>query len=229
MSQPRTGCGCTSTRPTPGPPPRSRVCSVTSTAGSGPTRSSSNPHKWLFTPIDCSVLYVRDPGALRAAFSYTPAFLETGEEGVLHNMDHGLALGRRFRALKLWFVMRYFGQDGLRAILEHHLRLARLLAGLVDAAPGWERWRPSPFSLVVLRHSPPGVPAGERDPGNIAIMNRVNAGGTAFVSHTEVDGETWLRCAIGNIHTMEEHVRAAWRALQEAAEAVSRDRELRTY
>ena len=184
-----------------------------------------NPHKWLFTPIDCSALYVRDPAALRAAFSFTPAFLETGEEGVLHNMDHGLALGRRFRALKLWFVMRYFGQDGLRAILGHHLGLARLLAGLVDAAPGWERWRPSRFSLIVLRHSPAGVPGVQRDARNIAIMHRVNAGGTAFVSHTEIDGEVWLRFAIGNVHTMEEHVRTAWSALQEAAEAVPRDQD----
>lgn len=180
-----------------------------------------NPHKWLFTPIDCSALYVRDPAALHAAFSLTPAYLETGEEGVAHNMDLGLALGRRFRALKLWFVMRYFGQDGLRAILKHHLRLARGLADLVDAAPGWERWRPSLFSLVVLRCSPPGVGSGRRDAINVAIMKDVNASGTAFLSHTEIDGEVWLRLAIGNIHTMEEHVHAVWEALKEAA---ARDR-----
>ena len=181
-----------------------------------------NPHKWLFTPIDCSVLYARDPGALRAAFSLTPAYLETGEEGVRHNMDLGLALGRRFRALKLWFVMRYFGQEGLRAILERHIGLARLLAGLVDATPEWQRWRPSPFSLIVLRHSPPGVPAAERDAGNIAIMDRVNGGGAAFLSHTEIDGEVWLRIAIGNIHTREQHVRAVWAALRDAAGSQSR-------
>ena len=181
-----------------------------------------NPHKWLFTPIDCSALYLRDPAALRAAFSLTPAFLETGDEGVLHNMDHGLALGRRFRALKLWFVMRYFGQRGLRAILERHVALARLLAGMVDAAPEWERWRPALFSLVVLRHAPAHLRGARRDAHNLAIMDRVNAGGAAFVSHTEIDGEVWLRFAIGNIHTMEAHVQAAWRALEEAAEAESR-------
>ena len=176
-----------------------------------------NPHKWLFTPIDCSALYLRDPAALHAAFSLTPAYLETGEEGVAHNMDLGLALGRRFRALKLWFVMRYFGQDGLRAILERHLRLARDLADLVDAAPDWQRWRPSLFSLVVLRYAPAGMGSGRRDAVNMAIMEQVNASGAAFVSHTEIDGEVWLRIAIGNIHTLEEHVFGAWTALQDGA------------
>ena len=176
-----------------------------------------NPHKWLFTPVDCSVLYVRDPAWLRAAFSLVPAYLETPETGVTHLMDHGLALGRRFRALKLWFVMRYFGQDGLRALMAGHIALARRLADLVDAAAGWERWRPSPFSLVVLRWSPAGVRGQERDALNMAIMERVNDSGAAFLSPTEIDGETWLRFAIGNIHTTARHVVATWEALKEAA------------
>ena len=176
-----------------------------------------NPHKWLFTPVDCSVLYIRDPAEFKATFSLVPDYLETGEQGVTHLMDQGLALGRRFRALKLWFVMRYFGQEGLRALLSHHIELARRLAAAVDAAAGWERWRPSPFSLVVLRHTPKGASAEERDDLNMAIMDRVNASGTAFLSHTEIDGEVWIRVAIGNIHTMAEHVDAAWTALREAA------------
>ncbi len=175
-----------------------------------------NPHKWLFTPVDCSVLYVRDPAWLRAAFSLVPAYLETPETGVTHLMDHGLALGRRFRALKLWFVMRYFGREGLRAILEDHVALARRLADRVDAASGWERWRPSPFSLVVLRRSPAGVGGAERDALNTTIMERVNDSGAAFLSPTGIDGETWLRFAIGNIHTTSSHVDATWEALEEA-------------
>lgn len=175
-----------------------------------------NPHKWLFTPVDCSVLYVRDPARLRAAFSLVPAYLETPETGVTHLMDHGLALGRRFRALKLWFVMRYFGREGLRAILIDHVALARRLADRVDAASGWERWRPSPFSLVALRRSPAGVGGGERDALNTAIMERVNDSGAAFLSPTGIDGETWLRFAVGNIHTTARHVDAAWAALEEA-------------
>ena len=179
-----------------------------------------NPHKWLFTPVDCSVLYVRDPVALRAAFSLVPAYLETSETGVTHLMDHGLALGRRFRALKLWFVMRYFGQEGLRAILARHIALARRLAARVDREPGWERWRPSPFSLVVLRRSPAGAGGGKRDALNVAIMDRVNESGAVFLSPTGIDGDTWLRFAVGNIHTTERHVDAAWEVLRRAAAEV---------
>ena len=180
-----------------------------------------NPHKWLFTPVDCSVLYVRDPAALRAAFSLTPAYLETGEHGVSHLMDHGLALGRRFRALKLWFVMRYFGQRGLRAHLARHVALARRLAEKIDAEEDWERWRPTPFSLVVLRHAPPGVRGERRDAVNLAVMDRVNRSGTAFLAQTEIDGDTWLRFAIGNIHTGAEHVDATWNALREAGRGLA--------
>ena len=182
-----------------------------------------NPHKWLFTPVDCSVLYVRDPAALRAAFSLTPAYLETGEQGVTHLMDHGLALGRRFRALKLWFVMRYFGQRGLRAYLARHVALARRLAERIDGEEEWERWRPTPFSLVVLRHAPPGVRGARRDALNLALMDQVNRSGTAFLAQTVIDGETWLRFAIGNIHTRAEHVDATWKALREAVRAVAAD------
>ncbi len=179
-----------------------------------------NPHKWLFTPMDCSALYTRDREALRAAFSLTPSYLETGEKQVNHLMDHGLALGRRFRSLKLWFVMRYFGEAGLRAHLARHLELAEGLAAAATAAPGWECWRPNPFALVVLRCAPEGAAPRERDGLNMAIMDRVNQGGAAFLSHTEIDGEVWLRFAIGNIRTTGEHLDRAWEALQQAGRVV---------
>ncbi|MDE2982327.1 MAG: pyridoxal-dependent decarboxylase [Gemmatimonadota bacterium] len=180
-----------------------------------------NPHKWLFTPVDCSVLYVRDPAALRAAFSLTPAYLETAEQGVTHLMDHGLALGRRFRALKLWFVMRYFGQQGLRAHLARHVALARRLAEKIDAEPEWERWRPTPFSLVVMRHAPADADGERRDALNLALIDHVNRSGAAFLAQTVIDGETWVRFAIGNIHTRAEHVDTTWKALRDAVGAVA--------
>ncbi len=180
-----------------------------------------NPHKWLATPVDCSVLYVRDPATLAAAFSLVPAYLETSGRRGTDLMDRGLALGRRFRALKLWFVMRYFGQDGLRAMIARHVDLAGELAEWVDAAEDWERWRPRPFSLVVLRWAPAGQAAAARDEANRRILDLVNRGGSAFLSRTEIDGEVWIRVAIGNVHTERRHVRSAWRALVEAAGRVS--------
>ena len=180
-----------------------------------------NPHKWLFTPIDCSALYVRSPEALRSAFSLTPAYLETEETGVTHLMDHGLALGRRFRALKLWFVLRYFGAEGLRARIANHLHLAEEFSGWVDEAEGWERWQPTHFSLVVFRCSEDSDPRG-RNERNRQIMDRVNRTGAVFVSHTELEGDVWLRLAVGNIRTTIREVEVAWAALQEAAgEALS--------
>lgn len=176
-----------------------------------------NPHKWLFTPIDCSVLYCRRPEALRRAFSLTPVYLETREEGEARNlMDYGVSLGRRFRALKLWFVLRWFGADGIRARLREHVGLARELAGWVDAAEGWERMAPVPFATVVFRRAPPGLPAPEADALNALILERVNRSGAAFLSHTAIRGRTCVRISVGNLKTTREHVRAVWDALQEA-------------
>lgn len=114
--------------------------------------------------------------------------------------------------------MRYFGQDGMRAVIARHVELAQRLAATVDAEPDWERWKPSGFSLVVLRWSPDGATPQERNALNLAVMDRVNASGAAFLSHTEIDGETWLRCAIGNIRSTAEDVDRAWAGLREAAE-----------
>ena len=144
-----------------------------------------NPHKWLFTPVDCSVLFVRDPAELRAAFSLVPAYLETSETGVTHLMDHGLALGRRFRSLKLWFVMRYFGQDGLRAILARHIALARRLAAAVDRPGGnagaRRRFRVPVVTLGGRRRGTRRAEHGDHGPG----------GERGRLSVAHVDGETW--------------------------------------
>lgn len=176
-----------------------------------------NAHKWLFVPIDCSALYCRRPDVLRRAFSLTPDYLETPDVGEMKNlMDYGLALGRRMRALKLWFVLRYFGARGIADRLREHMRLASCFAAWVDAAPGFERLAPVPFSVVLFRHRPDGMSDAETDAWNANLLDRVNASGEVFLSHTRVRGRYGLRLAIGNIRTMETHVRRAWTLIREA-------------
>lgn len=177
-----------------------------------------NPHKWLFTPMDCSLLYCRRPGALEATFSLTHEYLRTAEGAQVRNlMDTGLALGRRFRALKLWFILRWFGVDGLRARIREHVRLARVLAARVEAEPGWEMMAPVPFALAVFRYAPPGMDPEAQDALNLRILEAVNAGGEAFLSHTRLDGRVALRLSVGNLRTREVHVLRAWELLREAA------------
>jgi aromatic-L-amino-acid decarboxylase len=177
-----------------------------------------NPHKWLFTPVDCSVLFCRRPGELVRAFSIVPEYLRTAETGKARDlMDYGVALGRRFRALKLWFVLRYFGRDGIEANLREHLRLAHRFAGWVREAPGWEVCAPVPFSLVCFRWAPRGVGAAAADELNQRILDRVNASGEAFLTHTRLRGRLVLRLALGNVKTTAEDVTRVWSLLQAAA------------
>ena len=177
-----------------------------------------NPHKWLFVPIDCSALFLRDPEMVRRAFSLVPEYLVTPEGDEATNlMDYGPALGRRFRALKLWMVLRYFGQTGIQARIREHLRLAALLRDAVDADPRWERLAPVPFSTVCFRFRPTGVPEPEVDALNERLLAEVNATGEVFLSHTRLRGRYALRMAIGNLRTTEAHVRRAWELLREHA------------
>ncbi|HVR97526.1 MAG TPA: pyridoxal-dependent decarboxylase [Thermoanaerobaculia bacterium] len=179
-----------------------------------------NPHKWLFTPVDCSVLFVRDPALLKAAFSLVPAYLRTDEPGVTNLMDLGFQLGRRFRALKLWMVIRAFGVEGLRERIREHCAMARTLASRIEADPGFELAAPAPFSAVCFRALAPGSdPAGE-DRFNEHLLARVNAAGPFFLSPTSLKGRYTLRIAIGNLRTRPEHMDALWRLLVEEAAAL---------
>jgi aromatic-L-amino-acid/L-tryptophan decarboxylase len=164
-----------------------------------------NPHKWLMLPMDCSLLWTSRPEQFREAFSLVPEYLRTPEDAFALS-EYGPALGRRFRSLKLWAVLRCFGAEGLRAIQREHIRLARLFASWVDEDPAWELAAPQRFSLVVFRRD-------GTDEENEAIVERANASGEIFLSHTKLDGRYVLRLAIGNARTTEDDVRRAWEVL----------------
>lgn len=167
-----------------------------------------NPHKWLFTPMDCSVLYCRREEVLKGAFSLTPAYLQTTEAAEVRNlMDYGSSLGRRFRGLKLWFVLRAFGVDGARRRIAAHIAMAQELRGWIEADPDFEVLAPSPFSTVVFRHR-------SGDATNKRIHDEVNRSGQALISHTDVRGTYALRIAIGNLRTTLEDVRATWELIR---------------
>jgi aromatic-L-amino-acid/L-tryptophan decarboxylase len=177
-----------------------------------------NPHKWLFVPIDCSALYTRRPEVVRRAFSLVPDYLVTPEgESATNLMDYGPALGKRFRALKLWMTLRWFGREGIAARIREHVRLARGFAGWVEAEDGWELLAPVPLSLVVFRFVPPAADDDAADAANERILERVNASGEVLLSHTRLRGRVALRLAIGNLRTTEAHVARAWALLREAA------------
>lgn len=179
-----------------------------------------NPHKWLFTPFDLSAFFCRRMDVVRAAFALTPEYLRTAEASRVRNlMDTGVQLGRRFRALKLWMILRYFGAEGIRERLGEHIRLAGLFARWVDADPDFERLAPVPFSVVCFRFRPSDRPLTEAqlEAVNAAILDRVNRSGEIFISHTKLDGRYTLRLAVGNLRTTEGHVMRAWELIREAA------------
>jgi aromatic-L-amino-acid decarboxylase len=166
-----------------------------------------NPHKWLFTPMDCSALWTRRPEAFHEAFSYVPEYLAATPEAI-DIKDYGPALGRRFRALKLWFVLRWYGAEGLRALIREHVRLAELFASLVEVEPGWEVVAPHAFSTVCFRHV-------EGD--NEEIARAATATGEVFVATTKLRGDTIIRLAIGNERTTEADILRAWEVLRSSA------------
>jgi aromatic-L-amino-acid decarboxylase len=170
-----------------------------------------NPHKWLFTPVDLSAFYTRRPEILRRAFSLVPEYLRTAEDSrAVNYMDYGIPLGRRFRALKLWFVMRYYGREKLAEIIRSQIAWARELAAAVDVDPRFERAAPSPFSVVCFRYK-------GTDEDNRRLLDRVNASGEFFLSHTVLHGKFTLHLAIGNLGTTRDHVMRAWEIICRAA------------
>ena len=177
-----------------------------------------NPHKWLFVQIDCSAFYTARPECLRSAFALTPEVLRSRKDPrAVNYMEHSIALGRRFRALKLWYVFRTFGIERLSAILREHIRSAGLLASWVQHAPDFELLAPVDFSLVCLRYKPQGASEAEIDAANERLLQAVNDRGEFFLSHAKLAGRYAIRVSIANINTTEAHVRRLWEQLRDMA------------
>jgi aromatic-L-amino-acid decarboxylase len=168
-----------------------------------------NPHKWLLTPMDCSTVWTRRPDELRDAFSLVPEYLRVSEE-VVSLSEYSPVLGRRFRALKLWTVLRCYGREGLQGRIREAIRLAQQFESWVRDEPGWELTAPRPFSLVCFRRD-------GSDEENEALLERVNATGEIFISHTKLNGRYSLRLAVGNARTTDDDVRLAWDVLRREA------------
>jgi aromatic-L-amino-acid decarboxylase len=187
------------------------VCEEFRWALAGAERADSvviNPHKWLFTPMDCSCVWTRRPEAFFRAFSADPEYMPDRNTEVTDLKDYGPALGRRFRGLKLWAVLRYYGREGLQELIREHVRLARLFASWVEETPGWELVVRPDFSVVCFRRE-------GSDEENQALLDRINASGEAFLSGTRLDGRFVMRLAVGNARTTEADVARVWQLLQE--------------
>ena len=179
-----------------------------------------NPHKWMFVPIDASVLYTRRPQVLKRAFSLVPAYLEDDRgESVTNLMDYGVTLGHRFRALKMWIVFRRFGREGLADRIREHIRLAQSFAEWIDEDPRFERVAPVPLSTVCFRMRPEesGAPEEDGNALNERLLQKVNEGGEVFLTHTRLDGRFVLRLVVSGIRTDENAVRDAWERIRAAA------------
>lgn len=174
-----------------------------------------NPHKWMFTPIDLSLFYTRKPEILKKAFSLVPEYLKTTDSEGENLMDYGIQLGRRFRALKLWFVIRYFGVSGIIERIREHIRLGQLFAKWIHEHPDFERMAPTPFSTVCFRAHPVRMnEEGMIECLNEKLLQNINQTGKLFISHTKLNGKFVLRVSISGLRTEERHVREAWELVQ---------------
>ena len=189
-----------------------------------------NPHKWMWTPFDASLLFFRRPEVFLDAFRLVPEYLRASETSGAHNYsEYGIQLGRRFRALKMWMLIRYFGTEGMAARIREHVRMAREIASWVDADPDWERLAPVHFSTVCFRYRPAALAERQDDPDvcrrldswNEAILDHVNRSGRIYLSHTRLRERYTIRVALGNLRAGTGHVKGCWELLREAAREVA--------
>ena len=178
----------------------------------------TNPHKWMGVNFDCSLLYIRDLPTWLETFALTPEYLKSAHDAdVVNYRDWGIPLGRRFRALKLWFVLRSEGAASIRARIREHIRLGELFASWVDADPAFERMAPPSFALVCFRHRPPGLDESGLDEHNRRLLDRINATGRIHLIGTTLRGRFVIRMAIGQRNTAERNVREAWDVIKDAS------------
>lgn len=178
-----------------------------------------NPHKWMFTNFDCSAFYVQDEALLVRTFEITPEYLKTPEdERVKNYRDWGIQLGRRFRALKLWFVIREFGVEGLQEKIRHHLQLAKKQKERITDDPDFELLAPAPLNTLCFRYAPAHISDENKlNELNERLLQKVNQTGELFITHTKLDGSYTLRMVIGNTRVEEHHVQEAWQLIKEKA------------
>lgn len=181
-----------------------------------------NPHKWLFIPIDFSVLYTSKPDIIKKAFSIVPEYLKTNEESnVINYMDYGIQLGRRFRSLKFWFTIRYFGVEGLQKIIREHLRLGELFADFIDRHQNFERLAPTPLSTICFRAVPNrNMNDEELNVFNKKLLDEINSSGKLFLSHTKLNDKFTIRLTISGIRTTEKNLISAWKLIQTKFEQI---------
>ena len=181
-----------------------------------------NPHKWMFTNFDCSAFYVKDPDALIRTFAITPEYLKTKRDEEVNNYrDWGIPLGRRFRALKLWFVIRGYGRAGLQAKIREHLRLARLFAEKLRGRKDFELLAPIPINTVCFRYAPPGY-RGDLNELNARLIDRLNSSGKLYLTHTKLRDQYTLRLVVAQTNTEERHIQQAFDLIVKTAEEMVR-------
>ncbi len=181
-----------------------------------------NPHKWMFTPTDLSIFFTRKPDILKRAFSLSAEYLKTNQDSEVENlMDYGIQLGRRFRSLKLWFIIRYFGVEGLAARIKNHIELAKEFAKWIDDEKDFERMAPVPFSTVCFRYNPGNLSEEELNKLNEDLLEKINQSGKIFLSHTKLNGKFVIRLTIGSIRHERRHIEQAWEIIKTIAHGLN--------
>ncbi len=182
-----------------------------------------NPHKWMFTPMDLSIFFTRKPHILKLAFSLSAEYLKTNQDSEVYNlMDYGIQLGRRFRSLKLWFIIRYFGVDGLAERIKNHINLAQELKGWIEKENDFEIMAPTPFSTICFRSNPGNTNEDDLNKLNENLLEKINESEKIFLSHTKLNGKFTIRLTIGSIRHERRHIEEAWKIIKTMAHGFNR-------